>query len=98
MEISLQFCRYIHHKLQLPHVETLRFIFYFIHMGFGWMQALTLHLEDDATPKTYRYPPQKLSREVSQQEGWTLMHTALVASAVTVLSISVVLYLRRSNS
>ncbi|CAK9212963.1 unnamed protein product [Sphagnum troendelagicum] len=63
----------------------------------GW-KALTLHLEDDATPKIYRHPPQKLSREVSQQEGWTLMHTALVASAVTVLSISLVLYLRRSNS
>jgi hypothetical protein len=57
------------------------------------MHALTLHLEDDAIPKTYRYPSQKFSWEVSQQEGWTLMHTIMLANVVMVLSINVVLYL-----
>jgi hypothetical protein len=60
------------------------------------MQALTLHLEDDVVPKTY--PLQKLSWEVSQQEGWTLMHTIMLVDVVMVFSINVVLYMRQSNS
>lgn len=63
------------------------------------VQALTLHLEESQAPRNRKViSANKSSPAVKRTEGWSTVHTTLIACTVAVVAVSVVLYLRRSNS
>jgi hypothetical protein len=67
---------------------------------FGGIQPLTLHIEESTgiTRTKCRFPAPTNSQGGIQVDGWTLGHSLLVAGAVTAITISVVMLLRRSNA
>jgi len=63
------------------------------------MQALTLHLEESQAPRNSKaVSANKSPPAVKNAEGWSTVHTTLIACTVAVVAVSVVLYIRRSNS
>lgn len=67
------------------------------------MQPLTLHIEESTgttttTSSKHRIPAPRNFLEVVQLNGWTLGHSLLVAGAVTAITISTVMLLRRSKA
>jgi hypothetical protein len=64
-------------------------------------KPLTLHIEESTettTSSKHRFPAPKNSLGVVQLNGWTLGHSLLVAGAVTAITISTVMLLRRSKA
>jgi len=63
-------------------------------------KPLTLHIEESTgiTRTKCRFPAPTNSQGGIQADGWTLGHSLLVAGAVTAITISVVMLLRRSNA
>uniref|UniRef100_A0A7I4BS01 CBS domain-containing protein n=1 Tax=Physcomitrium patens TaxID=3218 RepID=A0A7I4BS01_PHYPA len=61
----------------------------------GW-KALTLHLEEPKRKKITAAP--KAVQVVETSEGFSSMHTAIIAGSVAVVAVSLVLFFRRSNS
>jgi len=64
----------------------------------GW-KALTLHLEEwKPAPRRAASSAPRASKVVQEpQEGWSTMHTALIAGSAAVVAVAIVLYFRRSN-
>jgi hypothetical protein len=63
------------------------------------IQALTLHLEESQEPRRKKLAaPPKAAQAVQASEGFSGMHTAIIAGSVAVVAVSLVLLLRRSNS
>jgi hypothetical protein len=65
------------------------------------MQPLTLHIEESTgttTSSKHRFPAPRNSLGIGQLNGWTLGHSLLVAGAVTAITISTVVLLRRSKA
>jgi CBS domain-containing protein len=66
----------------------------------GW-KALTLHLEESQEPrrkKVVAAPKQPPQQVVQTYEGFSSLHTAIIAGSVAVVAVSIVLLFRRSNS
>jgi hypothetical protein len=65
-------------------------------------KPLTLHIEESTgtttTSSKDRFPAPRNFLEVVQLNGWTLGHSLLVAGAVTAITISTVMLLRRSKA
>ncbi|CAM6011819.1 unnamed protein product [Sphagnum balticum] len=63
-------------------------------------KPLTLHIEESTgiARTKCRFPAPTNSQGGIQADGWTLGHSLLVAGAVTAITISVVMLLRRSNA
>lgn len=64
-----------------------------------FLQALTLHLEEwKSAPRRAASSAPRASKVVQEpQEGWSTMHTALIAGSAAVVAVAIVLYFRRSN-
>lgn len=64
----------------------------------GW-KALTLHFEESPEPRRKKVSaPPKAAQAVQTSEGFSGMHTAIIAGSVAVVAVSLVFLLRRSNS
>lgn len=65
-----------------------------------FLQALTLHLEEwKPAPRRAASSAPRVSKVIQEpQEGWSTMHTALIAGSVAVVAVAIVLYFRRSNT
>lgn len=64
-------------------------------------KPLTLHIEESTgttTSSKHRFPAPRNSLGIGQLNGWTLGHSLLVAGAVTAITISTVVLLRRSKA
>jgi hypothetical protein len=64
-------------------------------------KPLTLHIEESTgttTSSKHRNPAPRNSLGVIQLNGWTLGHSLFVAGAVTAITISTVMILRRSKA
>ncbi|KAH9559143.1 hypothetical protein CY35_06G043000 [Sphagnum magellanicum] len=64
-------------------------------------KPLTLHIEESTgttTSSKHRFPAPRNSLGIGQLNGWTLGHSLLVAGAVTAITISAVVLLRRSKA
>jgi len=63
------------------------------------MQALTLHLEESQEPRRKKLSvPPKAAQADQVSEGFSGLHTAIIAGSVAVVAVSLVLLFRRSNS
>ncbi|KAG0561255.1 hypothetical protein M758_9G048500 [Ceratodon purpureus] len=65
----------------------------------GW-KALTLHLEEAQEPRRKKVvaAPKPTQQAVQTHEGFSSLHTAIIAGSVAVVAVSIVLLFRRSNS
>jgi hypothetical protein len=67
----------------------------------GW-KALTLHLEEPQEPRRKKVSaplkPVQAVQPYQTSQGFSGMHTAIIAGSVAVVAVSIVLFFRRSNS
>ena len=81
-------------------VNSTCLLFQFVLINMLVLQALTLHLEEAQEPRRKKVvaAPKPTQQAVQTHEGFSSLHTAIIAGSVAVVAVSIVLLFRRSNS